>query len=319
MHSAQDWCLQCGAGAPDSLAAGTPGWRSTTAILSAVAILVLAAAAATYAALNRSHKTARPATVTVARTPPPAAAATTPAAGTPTTTPPTAASKLGTPTTVKPLPAGTVKPPKIPLAAVTPTPIPATKVSTSPTSRAGVPSTTTPASALPESSTTVREPRTQAITLDTNAASTYNPYNFPASNFGDPSLAIDGETSTAWTAVLDPEVAPKMAEGLALDLNSAQKLSALVLITSTPGMTVQVYATNAPTLPTSITDPTWVQLSPTKVAAGRQTRIKLIDKTKAFRWVLLWISRAPEASVGTPQAPGHVSVNEVELFPTAKS
>ena len=40
----------------------------------------------------------------------------------------------------------------------------------------------------------------QPILLDTNAASTYNPYNYPESEFGDPSLVIDGETGTAWTA-----------------------------------------------------------------------------------------------------------------------
>ena len=29
----------------------------------------------------------------------------------------------------------------------------------------------------------------------------------------------------------------------------------------------------------------------------------------------LWISRAPASAVGTPQAPGHVSVAELELLP----
>lgn len=29
----------------------------------------------------------------------------------------------------------------------------------------------------------------------------------------------------------------------------------------------------------------------------------------------LWISKAPESAVGTATAPGHVDVNEVELFP----
>ena len=63
--------------------------------------------------------------------------------------------------------------------------------------------------------------------LDTNAASTYNPYNYPASGFGDPSLAIDGDTSTAWTAQVNPATAPKMAEGLLIDLKAKQKISAI--------------------------------------------------------------------------------------------
>jgi hypothetical protein len=161
--------------------------------------------------------------------------------------------------------------------------------------------------------TTTTEPP-PPILLDTNAASTYNPYGYPTSFFGDPSLAIDGETSTAWTAQVNPAVAPKMAEGLAIDLKTGQKVGSLALITSTPGMTVQVYGANGTTLPASITDPAWVALSPSLDAKKRRTKIKLRDATKAFRFVTLWISQAPQSSVGTPSAPGRVSVNELELF-----
>jgi hypothetical protein len=154
--------------------------------------------------------------------------------------------------------------------------------------------------------------------LDTDAASTYNPYNYPATEFGDPSLAIDGDPSTAWTAQVNPAVAPKMAEGLVIDLKTARRLSAVQLITSTPGMSVQVYGANGHTLPASITDPAWVQLSPFLVEPKRKVHIKLRDSTKAFRFVTLWISKAPAASVGTAPdrvPPTHVSVNELELFP----
>ena len=48
------------------------------------------------------------------------------------------------------------------------------------------------------------EPQANALLLDTNAASTYNPYAYPASDFGDPSLAIDGDVTTGWTAQVDP-------------------------------------------------------------------------------------------------------------------
>jgi hypothetical protein len=51
------------------------------------------------------------------------------------------------------------------------------------------------------------------------------------------------------------------------------------------------------------------------VLKKRHQRITLRESQRAFRFVTLWISRAPAASVGTPQAPGHVSVNELELFP----
>jgi hypothetical protein len=154
-----------------------------------------------------------------------------------------------------------------------------------------------------------------ALTLDTNAASTYNPYKYPATNFGDPSLAIDGDTSTGWTAQIDPPTAPKLAEGLLVDLNSAQKLASLVLVTSTPGMTVQVYGAGGSTVPASITDKAWVALSRSIVVPKRHLQIKLRESTRAFRFVTLWISRAPASSIGTAQAPGHVTVNELELFP----
>jgi hypothetical protein len=77
-------------------------------------------------------------------------------------------------------------------------------------------------------------------------------------------------------------------------------------------MTVQVYGSAGHTLPPSITDPAWVKLSPSLLVKARHFHVKL--KSKAARFVTLWISKAPAASPGTP-APGRVSVNEIELFP----
>jgi hypothetical protein len=312
MSGAQDWCLQCGAGAPDSLAASTPSWRSAAAILGAIAILVAGAATAAYAALSKSEKRSPPTTVaTVAQLP----AATPPATVPPSSVPP-ATAKIGTPTTVKPL-IPLSKPPKIPLAVPLPksstpiTPIP------SATGTASTPTTTTPKTTGTGGSGAKAE-QPQSILLDTNAAATYNPSNYPATSFGDPSLAIDGETSTAWTALVDPAIAPKMVAGLVIDLKSAQKLSALRLITPTPGMTVQVYGSVAKPLPTTIADPAWVPLSGLILEKKKRVRIPLRDSSKAFRFVLLWISKVPATSVGTAQAPGHVGVSELELFPTKK-
>jgi hypothetical protein len=45
--------------------------------------------------------------------------------------------------------------------------------------------------------------------LDTNAASAYNPCRYPASGFGTPYEAIDGERTTAWHAVIEPEDRPE--------------------------------------------------------------------------------------------------------------
>jgi hypothetical protein len=315
----QDWCLQCGAGAPGSLDAGGPSWRSAATILTTTVVLVLGAAAAAYAALNKegAHK-ATPTVVAVATTPAPATPTpTTPITPTPTTpgaaTPTPKASE--TPAAANPLvSSGTAKPPKIPLTAPTPK-SPGTTTTPASTNKESSPTTTTPAAGNESAGEAATEPQPTAIVLDPDAATTYNPYGYPASEFGDPSLAIDGDTSTEWTAQVNPAVAPKMAEGLAIDLNSAQRLSAVELVTSTPGMSIQVYGAKASALPTSITAPAWVQLTPYLTVKKRHERIKLQDSGKGFRFITLWISKAPASSVGTAAEPGHVSVNELELFP----
>ncbi|HTA32739.1 MAG TPA: hypothetical protein VK721_04875 [Solirubrobacteraceae bacterium] len=313
MATGQDWCLECGAGAPGSL--GTRSWRSAAAIAGLVTVLVLGAAAAAVAALTKGH--AKPPVVirTVAQVPAPTTPApTTPGVGT------TAPATPGTvPGAKLKLPLSTVKPPKIPLTQVTPkaseTPTatpPAETKATTPTS--STPTGTTPTSGSGEK--TNEESQQAAILLDTNAASTYNPYEYPASGFGDPSLAIDGDTSTAWTAAVNPATAPKMAQGLLINLKGKQKISALQLVTATPGIRVQVYGANVATAPTSITDPAWVRLSPPRTVKKRRLRMSLRDSSKAFQFVTVWISQAPASAVGTATAPGHVDLNEVELFPT---
>jgi hypothetical protein len=302
MDTAQEWCLQCGAGAPDSLIARTPNWRSTVTVLAATVLLAAGAGTAAYAALSKAGVGARQATATVAQAPVPV---------TPTTaTPLPTTTKTPTPKVAKSaIPLRTVKPPKIPLTAAKPRPVPtATQPSTTTT-----PTTTTKNGGNEGTTTGTQQ---TGLLLDTNAVATYNPYNYPASDFGDPSLTIDGDTSTGWTARLNPAVAPKLAEGLVVDLKASKKISALELVTSTPGMSIQVFGANASVLPPSITDPAWVQLSPYQVETKRHLLIKLHESTKAFDFITLWISKAPASSIGTPQAPGLVSVNEIELFPT---
>jgi hypothetical protein len=321
MIPGQDWCLQCGAGAPGSLDGGGPSWRSAAIVLTATAVLVLGAAAAAFAALDKestpkAHPTivaVTPAPTTVTPTP------TTPATPTPVTpgavTPTPKASE--TPPAVNPLTStGSATPPKIPLTAPTPesSPTATTPAKTNESSGTTTPSGSGESGSGSEGGTTTGS-KPVALTLDPDAASTYNPYGYPESEFGDPSLAIDGDPSTAWTAQVNPAVAPKMAEGLVIDLKSARRLSAVGLITSTPGMSVQVYGANGAAPPTSITDPAWTQLSRYVIEKKHNDRIKLQGSTKAFRFITLWISKAPAASVGTPETPGHVAVNELELFP----
>ncbi|HEV3047097.1 MAG TPA: hypothetical protein VGY13_07015 [Solirubrobacteraceae bacterium] len=304
----QDWCLQCGAGAPGSL--GGAGWRGLVAVLGAVLVLVLGAGAAAYAALSKGSAKPTVLTKVVAQAP-------APVTSTPATPPPTTpGTPAKTPKAAKGLPGlGSGKPPKIPLDAVTPKA--SEKVTTTPAGNSPTtPTTPTKPASTPPAGETPEENQQAAILLDTDAAKTYDPYGYPASWFGDPSLAIDGDTATAWTAQIDPATAPKLAEGLLIDLKSEQRVSVLQLVTSTPGMTVQVYGTAARTAPTSITDPAWVPLSAPRLAKKRTLRLALRDSKKTFSFVVLWISGAPKSAIGTPEAPGHVAVNELELFPT---
>lgn len=329
MQEGQDWCLQCGTAKP-RLFAGGPGWRTGIAILGSTAVLVCGAAVAAYAALNKA-KPKRSVVALVVKTPatgvPATTAPSTPGAtSTPGTTP-----LPGTPTTVK------ATPPKIPLQTPTPKstsgadteannalfpPETKTTKTTSPTNTTGTNTTGEPTKSTGESKetgssetkTTAEESETPSpILLDTNAASVYNPYNYPASLFGDPSLAIDGEVSTAWTAQVQAENAPKMAEGLLLDLKEPQKLGSAVVKTTTTGITVEVYGTNGSIPPTSISDPAWARIVGLKVLKKKSTSLKLKTKGKGYRYILLWLAKAPATSTAT--SPGSVSINEFELFP----
>jgi hypothetical protein len=327
MQDGQDWCLHCGTAKP-RLFSGGPGWRTGIAILGSTAVLVCGAAVAAYAALNKT-KPKSSAVALVIKTP----ATGVPATSTPTTpgasSTPGATPVPGTPTTVK------AAPPKIPLQ--TPTPkstsgadseannalFPPETKSTKTTSTATTPTKTTsePTKSTSESketngsgtSTSAESEAPSPILLDTNAASVYNPYNYPALLFGDPSLAIDGEVSTAWTAQVQAENAPKMAEGLLLDLKTPQKLGSTVVKTTTTGITVEVYGTNGSTPPTSISDPAWARIVGLKILKKKSTTLKLKTKGKGYRYILLWLAKAPATS--TAANPGSVAINEFELFP----
>jgi hypothetical protein len=326
---------------------------STMALLAA---LLVAGAAVAGAAALKDNKAARPAPRAVALVPASAKPAgttpgvTTPSATAPGATAPALPGAAKTPTA----PGGTAsgaphkgkaegssggnflfpstsgKAPKIPTPTATPksstpgsstgtgnatgtgnesTTTPAETKSTETTSKAGESNSNSGASANGETPT--------PILLDTDAATTYNPYNYPPAGFGDPALAIDGEASTAWSAQVQPSSAPRMAEGLLIDLRSAVKLGSLQLRTTTPGMTVQIYGATARRAPATITDPGWTPLSASHVLKKQATHLKLRTGGRGFRYVVVWIVKAPAASVGTPQAPGHVSLSEVELFPPA--
>ncbi|HTY96823.1 MAG TPA: zinc ribbon domain-containing protein [Solirubrobacteraceae bacterium] len=313
MEPGQEWCLQCGAAAPGALERAP--WRSTGLIVAVIAALALGAAAAAVAALDQNSPAPRTVTSIVASAPvtTPPAATTTPTPS-PTPTPPPATTKAA------PLPSTPAKLPKIPTTTTSTTPLPtSTGSSTTGTGTGangesqGSAGSGSQATGSGEGSGGSTEPA--ALLLDTDAASTYNPYNLPASYFGDPSLTIDGDNGTSWTAQVDPTTAPSMAEGVLIDLKALKKLSALELVSTSKGMVVQVYGTTETKPPVSITEAAWVALSRPLAIKKAHTHFKLLKPKQGFRYVVVWISKAPASAIGTPTAPGHVKVGEVELFP----
>ena len=301
MAAAQDWCLECGTGAPGSFGV-RPGWRSATAIIGATVLLAAAAVAASYAALNKSSKRVVTRPPAVAQATPPTASAPAPAAALP----------PATATPAKP----SVTPGKTPVPPITAhsrTPVPAHPVVAPVTHPVTTPAVTHTPTTTHHTSSTV-SPNSAAgtpgskVVLDPDAATTYNPYGYPDSRFGDPGLAIDQDPTTSWTAQVDPTVAPRNADGLILDLKAPQKLGQLRLQTNTPGIEVEIYGANGDTPPPSITDPAWHHLiTPRKVP--RDVKLRLATGGQTYRYVVLWITKAPSAS---PTA--KMAISEVTLY-----
>lgn len=344
----QEWCLQCGACEPASLRAPAP--RRPLAVLAVLAaVLAAGAAVAGAAALTHEPPPHRVVLLSIAApqtTPAPGGSAGLgggPAAGG------THPATKGHGSLLFP-PASTAKPPKIPAPTGTPgggatgssgsgegagssgsgtgagsTTGTGSSGATGSTGESTTPSVEKKGSTTGTSTTTTgstnegaakSEPPTP-ILLDTNAASTYNPYEYPAAGFGDPELAIDGEPSTAWTAQVQPASFPNLAVGLLIDLRTPTKVAKVELATPTRGMAVQVYGANGAQPPATITTPGWVMLSGSHVLKKKVTHLRLHTAGRPYRYVLVWLVKAPTASQGTPTAPGHVALSEVALFPPA--
>ncbi|MFI5005385.1 MAG: hypothetical protein ACHQE6_10275 [Solirubrobacterales bacterium] len=338
LQEGQQWCLQCGACEPGSLGE-RPNWRPLVALGLAATLLAAGAVVAGAAALDKHNSTKHPAVVALVPGAPKAATptATTPATPSLPATPGGAggtsshSSGKGSGGLLFP-PSSTAKPPKIPAPVPTPNsgggsgsseptgstePTGSGGESGTGSSEKGTGTTGTSTSESKSSEGAGKSEKPNPILLDTDAASTYNPSNYPAAGFGDPALAIDGEPSTAWTAQVQASSFPNMAEGLLIDLRSPTKLASLELATPTRGMTVQVYGAKGAKAPALIVDPGWTPLSGSHVLKKKVTHLKLRTEGRAYRRIVVWITKAPPASQGTAQAPGHVALSEVALYPPA--
>jgi hypothetical protein len=267
-------------------------------------VLLGGAAAAAYAALSQPVQKG-PLHVVIASVAPP----TTVAPATPSTTPPTT-TPLPSATTpavsgAHALPLPTTKAPKIP--ALAPTPTTPSTAGTGGSTTDTTTSTTTTSSTTSTSTAAAPTP----IVLDTNAASTYNPSNEPAEDFGDPSLAIDGETETGWIAKVNPASAPRMAAGIVIDLRTPHRLGGMEIVTTSPGTTVEIYGANGSAPPAAITDAGWTKLNPGHVLKKQKATLKLHAGSTAYRFLVVWLTKAPAGAKV-------VSLNELSLFGPTK-
>jgi hypothetical protein len=293
MEDGQDWCLACGTAAPGSLGE-RPGWRAATTVVALALLLVLGAVGAGYAALKSDSNTK-----TTAATPPPTTQA---QVAPPATTPPPATTQ--TPTSSTPTTSTTPKSSTLPKvhsskpsttqgSPVTPvTPAPTT--STPPTS---APSTSTPTTSTPTTSTpttsTPADTGPQPIELKADAGSAYDPYG-RAKATGKPERALDDDTSTSW--YVDPNDPQSIGVGYAVDLGKLQGIREIKLQTTTPGFTMEVYATDEPELPPDILDTRWshiTNVSKVGVKGDGKENIVLGAGSTKYRNLLLWFTTPP--------------------------
>jgi hypothetical protein len=306
----QDWCLECGTAAPGRFGRG-PGLRSSLGVVGVTLLLVIGAVAAAYAALSSDSRQATQTTASVPAQVPgaPDVAA---VAGAPAAAPaPTAPATAGAPTVITPpVGAPTTLPATPKLPGATPTPTPTAKVTPPPATTKAAPTTPTTTVTKPKTTTTPSAPAPAAksakILLDTDAATTYNPYSLAPGGFGDPAKAIDGDAQSAWTYQLDPATAGKTLVGLAINLKSPQKVRSLTIATPSPGMTVEFYgATGAE--PVSITDPAWRHLANRRQLAASST-VTLKTGGRALDYLLVWITHAPAGATT-----GSLGVSELSV------
>lgn len=344
MEAQQDWCVKCGAAAEQRVP-GRPGWRSAAAAISASAVLALGAAAAAYAALNEKPKSPPATTQTVAQAPTtPPATPTTPSTPTTPATPTTPT----TPTTPATPEAPAGETPSLPEVPEAPQGLSATEEQEEQEAfkeieeeeqrsreeskgaggeqgegkepseggggggegGGGEEETKEEGEEAEEGQSKQKQ---TPMLLDTNSAHVYNPYSYPEATFTDPSLAIDGESTTAFVVKVREVSAPKMADGLLIDMKALTKVEKLTLITNTPGFTLQVYGTKQKKQPPeTITSKGWVKLTKSHVAKKKKSTVELNKAKQQFRQILVWLVKAPEGS--TPEAPGHVAIDELQLF-----
>lgn len=144
------------------------------------------------------------------------------------------------------------------------------------------------------------------ISLRQDAATDYDPEGDGVEHADETQFAVDNNPSTFWsTERYDNAVLPKDGVGLAIDVSPGAVLKRMVVQTSTPGFSGDVYVTDAADLPAQVTDPAWTKVASFTDARPRQP-VDLDTAGARSRHVLLWITRLPPG--------GQVEIREVALL-----
>src|ERR671915_386583 len=145
----------------------------------------------------------------------------------------------------------------------------------------------------PGPAATPSAPGLSPVRLSQDAADDYDPEGDGEESSGQVQFAIDGNPTTEWDTESYEggfEASNKRGVGLYIDTGSRVAARQLDLVTSTPGFTAAVYASDS--VPGGIGG--WTKVSPTVRRVDENQAIQLDTARREFRYYLLWISELPE-------------------------
>ena len=145
----------------------------------------------------------------------------------------------------------------------------------------------------PGHTATPSAPGLSEVRLSKNAASDYDPEGDGEESSGQAQFAIDGLPTTEWdTETYEGGFAGSNKSGVGIYVDTGNRVAArrLDLVTSTPGFTAAVYASDS--VPGGIKG--WTKVSPTIRKVKQDQPFQLDTARREFRNYLLWISELPE-------------------------
>jgi len=144
----------------------------------------------------------------------------------------------------------------------------------------------------PGPAATPSSPGLSSVTLSKDAANDFDPEGDGQESPSQVQFAIDGLPTTVWnTETYEGGFEGSNKSGVGLYVNAGTRVAArqMDVVTSTPGFTAAVYASDS--VPSRVQD--WDRVSAT-ITVKREQNIQLDTAGQGFRNYLLWISELPE-------------------------